>query len=599
MPDRPVPGQLEERSEPISTDGQRIRGVIPFSVESRDMGGWTEVIEPGALRGADLSELVATVEHTGVPIGRHPGTLSLEERSDGVHWSVDPPASRQDVVEAIQRGDLRAGSWRMKVARDSWQGDVRHVHEIAALRDVAVTSSPAYPDAAVELRSQPEEAHVPTETATEATQTETLPETHEDATEARGTPGSLRVEDRNAATPRRGLADEFRARGWPGEIASIPWEEYEQRAVVWSASVDLLNQARVQGGPLGFDTRYAWPAFPRVGVGSDVTSVAVVSQTGRTLAAPTDTVRAIDETSPKPEVASTLDISPVSLRQVAAIESNIPNVYLAQAVVNSIIETDLRLSINEGLDSLVTAAVAGAAHQAPGTDALLVSIRKAITTLQAEGYSPDVLILDPASDAALDTLVSGISGGVNDFVFSAGGFAPGTIFGLSRRVSKTLPAPVVVDASAFGRLYSGPVSLARGSRPTSAPRTAATSGWSSTPSSASSGSTPPSGSPRRDPAEEEAAGESQARARGPGGAHARPAVREGRGRSQPGRTAPLPGSPRPVMAGTSDIVPTVDEVASLIAVRTIDSGGDEPRRVHQRHAPHRRADAEPGAHRRR
>ena len=29
------------------------------------------------------------------------------------------------------------------------------------------------------------------------------------------------------------------------------------------------------------------------------------------------------------------------------------------------------------------------------------------------------------------------------------------------------------------------------------------------------------------------------------------------------------------MAGTSDIVPTVDEVAALIAVRTIDSGGEQ------------------------
>ena len=242
----------------------------------------------------------------------------------------------------------------------------------------------------------------------------------------------------------------------------MPWEEYEQRAVVWSASVDLLNQARVQGGPLGFDTRYAWPAFPRVGVGADVTSVAVVSQTGRTLAAATDTVRDIDETSPKPEVASTLDIAPVSLKQVAAIESNIPNVYLAQAVVNSIIETDLRLSINEGLDSLVTTAIAGAGHQAPGSDALLVSVRKAITVLQAAGYSPDVLILDPASDAALDTLVSGIAARHQRLrVLHAAEFAPGTIFGLSRRVSKTIPAPVVVDASAFGRLYSGPVSLAR------------------------------------------------------------------------------------------------------------------------------------------
>ena len=271
--ERPVPGQFEERAEPITVDGRRIRGVIPFGVESRDMGGWTEIIEPGALRGADLSELVATVEHRGLPIGRHPGTLALEERADGVHWSVDPPASRQDVVEAVERGDLRAGSWRMRVARDSWQGDVRHVHEIAALRDVAIVTSPAYPASMVELRSQPEEATVPTAEAAEATETETLPETPEEATEARVAPGSLRVEDRNAATPRRGLADEFRARGFPGEVASMPWEEYESRAVTWSASVDLLAApVRREGVPFGFDVRYAWPRSQ--GSGSAPTSPA-------------------------------------------------------------------------------------------------------------------------------------------------------------------------------------------------------------------------------------------------------------------------------------------------------------------------------------
>src|SRR5215207_2918895 len=150
---RPTAGRVETRSEPITLDGQRIRGVIPYGSESRDMGGWREIIEPGALDATRLDDLVATVDHVGVPIGRHPTTLELEDRADGLHWSVDPPASRQDVREAVQRGDLRAGSWRMVVARDSWDGDVRHVHEIGELRDVAVVTTPAYPSAAVELRS--------------------------------------------------------------------------------------------------------------------------------------------------------------------------------------------------------------------------------------------------------------------------------------------------------------------------------------------------------------------------------------------------------------------------------------------------------------
>ena len=49
MPDRPTAGQLEDRALPLELDGRRIRGLIPYGVESRDLGGWREVIDPGAL----------------------------------------------------------------------------------------------------------------------------------------------------------------------------------------------------------------------------------------------------------------------------------------------------------------------------------------------------------------------------------------------------------------------------------------------------------------------------------------------------------------------------------------------------------------------
>src|SRR5215207_2871012 len=152
---RPHAGEVETRTGDIQVEDKKIRGVIPFGVESRDMGGWKEVIAPTALRSAKLDELVARVDHAGVPIGRFPGTLDVEERSDGLHWSVTPPESRQDLLEAIERGDLRAGSWQMVVGRDEWRGDTRHVHEISELRDVSVVSSPAYPSATVEYRAAP------------------------------------------------------------------------------------------------------------------------------------------------------------------------------------------------------------------------------------------------------------------------------------------------------------------------------------------------------------------------------------------------------------------------------------------------------------
>lgn len=79
----------------------------------------------------------------------------LDDRSDGLHWAVDPPASREDVREAVERGDLRAGSWRMVVGKERWDGDTRHVQAISELRDVSIVSDPAYPSAQVEYRAAP------------------------------------------------------------------------------------------------------------------------------------------------------------------------------------------------------------------------------------------------------------------------------------------------------------------------------------------------------------------------------------------------------------------------------------------------------------
>ena len=113
---RPKPGQVEQRTAPETTvEGKRLRGRIPYGVESRDLGGWREIIEPDALHGAKLDDLIATVDHVGIPIGRYPTTLDVEDRTDGLHWAVSLPESRSDVREAVERGDLRAGSWRMVV----------------------------------------------------------------------------------------------------------------------------------------------------------------------------------------------------------------------------------------------------------------------------------------------------------------------------------------------------------------------------------------------------------------------------------------------------------------------------------------------------
>jgi hypothetical protein len=378
---------------------------------------------------------------------------------------------------------------------DEWRGNVRHIYEIAVLKDVAVATRPAYEDAVVEYRSEPDPAVGQEEDMPEEAPA-TSPEEQNDErrTETPVPPaGTLRVEERVAATPTRSLADEFRSRGFPGEVASIGWDEF--RAVTWTGSVNDINQSRrTPAAALGADQRYAWPAVPQEGVDAGVTSVAVPTQTARSLAAAANVVRNIDAVTAKPETGSTLTIVETALRQVATIQTNVPNVYLESPVINTIVEQDLRLSINDGLDKLIIDAIAASGFQAPGTDPLIVSVRKAMTTITNTGYNPDTLLLTPAAAESLDLAVSGVSGGMQDFVFSPGQFAP-NIWNLNRRISKGVAAPVVLDSRALGRLYASPVSLAR-FEAAAEPRTARTSGWSFTPCSALSARRRRSGSRR-------------------------------------------------------------------------------------------------------
>ena len=122
-------------------------------------GGWREVMDAGCLANTDMSGLIATVDHAGVPLGRRSaGTLQTEDGPNGLGWSVELAESRASIRDAVVRGDIVAGSWKMIVEKDRWDGNTRHIVEVRELQDVCVAGSgiPAYPDAAVEYRTEPE-----------------------------------------------------------------------------------------------------------------------------------------------------------------------------------------------------------------------------------------------------------------------------------------------------------------------------------------------------------------------------------------------------------------------------------------------------------
>jgi hypothetical protein len=108
-------------------------------------------------------------------------------------------------------------------------------------------------------------------------------------------------------------------------------------------------------------------------------------------------VRAINDVTNKPEVATTVTSQGTAVKTVAIVVSGVPNIMLQQNNIESIIGNDLRLTYSEGLDWIVKQGLATAGTQTLSTDPLLSVVRRSVSVLWAAGYNPDTLIVTPAA----------------------------------------------------------------------------------------------------------------------------------------------------------------------------------------------------------
>lgn len=136
-----------------------------FNKRSENLGGFREIIAPGAFDGVLEDDVRALFNHdANIILGRSTNnTLSLSVDDEGLRYEIDAPSTQyvKDVVIApMQRGDVRESSFHFRVARDgdTWEEDeegvvIRTVHRIQRLFDVSPVTYPAYPDAAAAMRS--------------------------------------------------------------------------------------------------------------------------------------------------------------------------------------------------------------------------------------------------------------------------------------------------------------------------------------------------------------------------------------------------------------------------------------------------------------
>ena len=156
-------GIIEVRAD---ADGHRIGGYgAVFGRLSKNLGGFVERVDPGAFNQAKLDgwpNVVARYNHDpNMVLGTTAsGTLHLRTDNIGLDYDVLPPQARADILELVQRGDIRYSSFAFRVpdGGDAWTTTrdtnypMRTLNDVV-LVDVAPVLDPAYPDATAGLRS--------------------------------------------------------------------------------------------------------------------------------------------------------------------------------------------------------------------------------------------------------------------------------------------------------------------------------------------------------------------------------------------------------------------------------------------------------------
>lgn len=157
--------EIQKKDESRTVEGY----AVVFNSPSKDLGGFTEVIEPTALDGVlDRSDILCLLNHNeerGVLARSKYGTGSLELSVDdtGLKYRFEAPNTTlgDELLEGIKRGDISTSSFAFTIDKDSWTKNedgtyLRTINNFKELFDVSPVYKEAYPDTSVALRKMDE-----------------------------------------------------------------------------------------------------------------------------------------------------------------------------------------------------------------------------------------------------------------------------------------------------------------------------------------------------------------------------------------------------------------------------------------------------------
>lgn len=134
-----------------------------FNSLSQNLGGFVEVVKPSFFNRSHSRgwpDVMARYNHEdNMLLGTTAaGTLRLVIDDIGLSYDVTPPKSRGDIVELVQRGDVRKSSFAFMASQDDWTMSEDQNYPMRSLIngelvDVAPVNSPAYTSTTAGLRS--------------------------------------------------------------------------------------------------------------------------------------------------------------------------------------------------------------------------------------------------------------------------------------------------------------------------------------------------------------------------------------------------------------------------------------------------------------
>lgn len=143
------------------------RAIVYDSVT--DLGFCKEVIEKGALKETDLTDVRLLVNHdiNKIPLARSRNnndnsTMQLTVDSEGLlikaELDVENNADAKSLYSAVQRGDISGMSFMFSVEDEEWtelNTDIptRHIKKIASVIECSAVTFPAYEETSINTRS--------------------------------------------------------------------------------------------------------------------------------------------------------------------------------------------------------------------------------------------------------------------------------------------------------------------------------------------------------------------------------------------------------------------------------------------------------------